>query len=85
MKVFRFCKYFNMKNCETINSSVVLVDKNNIIINNAQQPIQLNNPFIDLANKLVLNNAYNTEFSQIKTNIPNTDILRKTSQVKNMM
>ena len=75
MKMFRFVK-FNMKNCETINSSVVLVDKNSIIINNTQQPIQLNNPFIDLANKLVLNNAYNTEFSQMKTNMPD-NILKK--------
>jgi len=75
MKMFRFVK-FNIKNCETINSSVVLVDKNSIIINNAQQPIQLNNPFIDLANKLVLNNAYNTEFIQMKTNMPD-NILQK--------
>ena len=73
MKVFRFYKFFNMKNCETINSSVVLVYKNNIIINNAQQPIQLNNPFMDLANKIVLNNAYNTEFSQMKTNMPDVE------------
>ena len=70
MKVFRFYKFFNMKNCETINSSVVLIDKNNIVINNlantTQQPIQINNPFTDLANKLVLNNAYNADFQQIQ-------------------
>ena len=63
-----------MKNYETINSNIVLIDKNNIIINNAintiQQPIRVDNPFLDLANKLVLNNAYNVEFQQIQ-NIDN--------------
>ena len=63
-----FRKFFNMKNCETINSSVVLIDKNNIVINNlantTQQPLKINNPFVDLANKIVLNNAYNVEFQE---------------------
>ena len=63
-----------MKNCETVNSSIVLTDKNNIVINNlantTQQPLKINNPFVDLANKLVLNNAYNADFQQIQ-NIDN--------------
>ena len=48
IKVFRFYKFFNMKNCETINSSVVLLDNNTIIVNNqSQQSIQINNLFTD--------------------------------------
>ena len=72
MKVFRFCKFFNMKNCETINSSIVLADKNNN--NTTLQPIRVNNnqgnPFEELANRFVLKNAYNVDFQQIQ-NIDN--------------
>lgn len=72
MKVFRFYKFFNIEKCETINSSIVFVDKNNIIINNGihKQPIKINNPFVDLANKIVLQNAYNIDFQQMQ-NIDN--------------
>ena len=35
---------FKMKNCQTINSSIVFYDKNNVVINNtAQPPLQINN------------------------------------------
>ena len=44
MKCLKFCKKFNMKNCQTVNSSIVFYDKNNIVINNtAQPPLQINN------------------------------------------
>ena len=50
-----------------------MIDKNNIIINNTAintttQPVRVDNPFTDLANKIVLNNAYNVEFQE-KQNI----------------
>ena len=33
-----------MKNCQTVNSSIVFYDKNNVVINNtAQPPLQINN------------------------------------------
>lgn len=44
MRCLKFCKKFNIKNCQTINSSIVFYDKNNIVINNTtQQPLQINN------------------------------------------
>ena len=44
-----------------------MLDKNTIIVNNTtQQLIKINNLFTDLANKLVLNNAYNADFQQIQ-------------------
>ena len=44
MKCLKFCKKFNMKNCQTVNSSIVFYDKNNVVINNtAQPPLQINN------------------------------------------
>ena len=44
MKCLKFCKMFKMKNCQTVNSSIVFYDKNNVVINNtAQPPLQINN------------------------------------------
>ena len=44
MKYLKLYKKFNMKNCQTINSSIVFYDKNNVVINNtAQPPLQINN------------------------------------------
>ena len=44
MKCLKLCKMFKMKNCQTVNSSIVFYDKNNVVINNtAQPPLQINN------------------------------------------
>ena len=54
---------FTMKNFEEINKSVVLLDRNSSIID-TQQPIKVENPFLDLANKIVLSSIYNTSFEE---------------------